>query len=232
MIRIVHTSDPHYTGDRIQNTIIDAAFDRIHQMYPDAFVSITGDITDNGKQIEYQQATSKLSIFGDKLIVCPGNHDECIWGNFYNWRAKKRFEESFHNNSWPKVTLIENIAIITLDSVAHTISPMDFACGRIGYFQRQRLNMLLDLYKGYTIIIFVHHHPFYHNKFMKLLDADEFIKICMNRVNVLGFGHNHICRKYENIFGIDYALAAGKTTDANGKWLITSNDDLIHVERI
>jgi len=231
IMQFIPMSDTHFHEDSVKNTDMDTEFIRLDILFPDVRKIISGDITHNGYALEYAYAANRIK---ETDIVCPGNHDECTKGSWYNFLARWRFEKTFHITKWPHITTFESekIIIITLDSVCHTINPLDFACGKIGYWQLKRLDNILTKYQGWFILVAFHHHPWYHyNPTMKLIDADQLLAVCKNRVDVFSFGHKHEKRLYQNKDGIRFAFALGKASEPLSKWLFTiSGKDILYKE--
>jgi len=77
------------------------------------------------------------------------------------------------------------------------------------------------------IIVYLHHHPFYHVPFMILKDEKVFHNVIKNRIDVLLFGHHH----RENDFSghrtsLSYGqivYCSGKSTDCHEKKCYTFN---------
>ncbi|MEE4312249.1 MAG: hypothetical protein V2J62_10330, partial [candidate division KSB1 bacterium] len=58
------------------------------------------------------------------------------------------------------------------------------------------------------VIVFFHHHPFLHaDRFRKLLDARELMRVLYERVHLVLFGHQHVSKMWVNTLGIPYILA-------------------------
>lgn len=216
--RFLHLSDPHYHA--IANN--DALFIRnsyIREHYPEHKIVMPGDITDDGTKEQYAIAKDNLYPFKDRIYLCPGNHDYSIMGEFYQKEAAERFEEFAKEfgkdgfiNKIPVVYAPENVLIIFLNSNTETESPFDFACGRIGPTQLELLKNILDdpQYKDFVKMLFDHHHPWMHSDpTMKLLDADDLLRIIYGKVDLFGFGHRHVHQRWEGKAGMRYALAAG-----------------------
>ena len=232
--QFVHGSDFHYRADPANNVEINSVVARWCWSYPNAIRTYTGDVTSNGTSAEYELAVPRLTTTAPAgLIVCPGNHDEEWAGNFYNPFARRRFEKAFNVNSWPQLVIpCAGVVIIALDSVCHTLSPLDFACGKIGSSQRQALDGLLTHYEAWTRVVMLHHHPWDRGFGHYLIDARQFLEVCRNRVDLLLFGHNHVREAYADIQGIRYALAAGKAADADSSWLVNMDGNRITYEGI
>ena len=87
VMKIIHLSDLHISGTKSESRDLDELFKNVARKKPDHIV-ITGDITNSGKDIEYEQVIKSLKkhqLFSrDKLTVIPGNHDlyPCMFSYF------------------------------------------------------------------------------------------------------------------------------------------------------
>ncbi|WP_030176438.1 MULTISPECIES: metallophosphoesterase [Actinomycetes] len=76
MLVVAHMSDLHFNGTLRARRRITAVLDYINARAEgiDALV-ITGDITDTGKQSQYEEAAATLRS-DLPILICPGNHDD------------------------------------------------------------------------------------------------------------------------------------------------------------
>lgn len=115
MIKLIHLSDLHISAPPIANPLaqfglggpslptvnsagitnamVDARLSYIERHYPDHFLIVTGDITDNGLPEEYNEAERLLRRFRGRIFVCPGNHDFGILGNFLTTNQARMFDD-------------------------------------------------------------------------------------------------------------------------------------------
>ncbi|WP_020107119.1 metallophosphoesterase [Nocardia sp. 348MFTsu5.1] len=75
MLVVAHISDLHFNGTAARRDRINAALEYVNSRSSgiDALV-VTGDITDNGRPSEYEEAGATLKS-PLPLMICPGNHD-------------------------------------------------------------------------------------------------------------------------------------------------------------
>jgi 3',5'-cyclic AMP phosphodiesterase CpdA len=156
MYKIAHISDLHINKEEHNantHTFIDLLADIIKRNCNHLF--ITGDITNNANDEEYEKVKNLLSkcefINSDSLTVTIGNHDifggakkgpdvflfptDCKNMNYYEKVKKfhKQFNESFENTKlssedtiFPYLKILkENIAIIGINSVAEWSSDLN-----------------------------------------------------------------------------------------------------------
>ncbi len=239
-MRIIHLSDLHIgRGKNLENTKI--LLNRIDEKYGNEqkkpVILITGDIVDDAKAWQFREANDLFQPFISKryqFLLCPGNHD-------YGWNGMKSRPENIKNygknlsqdTEFPVIEKIGDCYFIALDSMEAETGIYDSygAEGEIGRDQIDDLNYYLEDIKSHSpndkIILYLHHHPFYYNHFMRLKDADKLKEVIrirsdadegndIKKVNILLFGHKHAekqLRSKESKYGIDLILASKKSTD-------------------
>lgn len=237
MTRFLHISDLHIRHRRRDNADLAVFLGRLHRRYPDHWLIITGDITDDGRADQYSQAVSLLRPWEGRLIVCPGNHDYGALGNFYQEDRAKMFEQTFPG--WSQVKIPHegdrNVQVIPIDSCLKTLSPLDFACGSVSLWQLKELDWMVGMRPesgpGFAIVI-LHHHPLFHSDpTMRLLNSQEFLATIAGRCDLLMFGHRHQAGRYDNQFGIPHILAAGSARDWHAREIVI-DDGKITVNEI
>ena len=247
MVTFVQLSDLHVHGsNRKENNvnlrkIVNYILKRHSNNAKKPIVLITGDITDDGKKIQYKKTEELLRPLIQekyKVLACPGNHDYGFAGNFYTEKSQKLFQEHILVNLlniekagengakmedlFPMVNLLEEVLFIGIDSVVGNEEELlHFASGEVGKDQRDALaKILIDpAYKNNKKVVYFHHHPFYRNILKKLVleldDAKKVMRILGRRVDFLCFGHKHYSDIWTAEHGIDWVLASGKTTERN-----------------
>jgi predicted phosphodiesterase len=113
-----------------------------------------------------------------------------INGKFLFWNKKSKAKCTprileYHNHKIVFVLLDSNPQNVTLS--------INFAQGEVG---KKQMKLVKDIatnpkYKGWIKIALLHHHPIYNNYFLKLQDADEFLKIIWDTFSIVCFGHKH-----------------------------------------
>lgn len=223
-MKFLHLSDLHFRSQPEHNREILATLDVIREQYPSHSLIITGDITDDGHEVQYELAYQALDLFVGRIFLCPGNHDFGAKGNLFSQERAERFDRmlaiplqqrgTFCGENLPVLHVLQEegqqILLIALDTNLETLSPFDFACGQIGATQLTALNSLLSDHDiaEMIVIVFFHHHPFLHgDRFRKLLDARELVRILYERVHLVLFGHQHVSKMWVNTLGIPYILA-------------------------
>jgi len=212
MIEIFHVSDLHLGKNAYMNGMAKSLLKAVSERYPFAgkentYLLVTGDVTDHGRNGEYDLAGQALSPFKDRVFITPGNHDYGSWGGTdYTEEKAKYFDDPFasalgfkHPFFDKKVFVRElqdesghTLMMIGLNSCAK-VGVEDWAQGEIGESQR---NELADILAKYDVkipkILFLHHiankdaaFPF----IMTLKDWKELMAVVRDKVDVIAFGH-------------------------------------------
>ncbi len=239
-MKLLHLSDFHYHKDDSNNTAI---YERVERLrgYPDHWKIITGDITDDGRQDQYDKAYRSLSLL-NRVIVVPGNHDYGAFGSIYDESDARLFDvfaNCFNQRPFfdkvPGVIRIENMLFILLNSCLKTEDIFEFASGEIGREQLQRLTTILDEpeNKDFVKVVALHHHPFIHSDpTMRLLDADRLARAVYKKVDLLLFGHKHEKGKWKDKVGCRHILAADALFESKSVWEIDIEGNEISIRAI
>ncbi len=185
MTVIVHISDLHVSKADFDEDIFMKAAAEINELQPDMII-LTGDLTNNGYYVEFEQATRYLSMFEAPLFAVPGNHDSRNLGY-------QSFEELVGERSW-KLTLGDEFTVIGLDS-----SSPDESRGHIGKPQHMWLEHQLDecVINDKFSIVALHHHvisiPQTGRERNVLSDAGDILKtLTTHEVDLILSGHKHV----------------------------------------
>jgi len=219
-MKFVHLSDFHLHKDDEKNQAVAEMLNRVQNQYPQHYLIVTGDITDDGDEKQYENAKALLSPFIGRLLITCGNHDYGRLGNFYDSEREARYAEFEKQMKLPArvnqlySTVLENkVKFIALDSNLRTDSVLDFACGKIEENQLEQLDKELTS-TSLPKIVALHHHPFIHfDPTMKLIDADEFLECCDGKADALLFGHRHKQDIWANRSGIKWLTASGSSPE-------------------
>lgn len=231
-MKFIHLSDLHIHRNDRDNEDVIAMLNYIKQHHSEHRLIITGDITDDGDELQYKKAYAMLRQFENKVFICPGNHDYGALGNLYSFERARRFDQrlarplkqggTFKGDSTPVVNVIregtKKIVLIALDSNLETECSFDFACGEIGETQLRALDTILaENQSPETInVLFFHHHPFMVNDpLMELKDAAQLARTVYRRVDLILFGHKHHTGQWAKRWGTEYMLASDKSPDKN-----------------
>lgn len=223
-MKFLHLSDLHIHTCDCDNSDVTSTLRFIEKTYPDHLLIITGDITDDGTEAQYENARSLLAPFKEKIFICPGNHDFGEAGNVYRRDCALHFDTLaeelrqggvFKGAAKPVVNRIQEdkteVMLIALDSNLETQSIFDFACGEIGKQQLNDLNELLtsESGNGAVKVLFFHHHPFmFNDPFMELRDAKDLAKIIYGKIDLVLFGHKHEAGQWQKTWNTRCMLAS------------------------
>ena len=180
-------------------------------------VLITGDIVDDGREVEFIEARrilEPLRTAGFQVAPLPGNHDYG-WNGAYaeekRFKLFKRYLLGIETRvTYPDVPYAdERVTLITLNSMRAETGFWDglLADGELGSRQLSELAELLTTLraerpKSHKIVVALHHHPFLFPDdplFEKarewlghrLKDGAELMRLLTGRIDALLFGHEH-----------------------------------------
>lgn len=199
-MKIAHISDLHFLSSHFVSEWGKRVIEFINSLEPEILV-ITGDITEEGYQEEYEEAVAYL----DKLevknkVVVPGNHDARNEGY-------KIFEEVFLTR-FPKYEDTE-VVIYGIDS-----SEPDIDDGHIGRENYDNIRKNLSV-KEKVKILTMHHHlipiPGTGRERHIPVDAGEVLNLCKElEINFVLSGHKH--KPWVWKFESTYLITAGTAT--------------------
>jgi len=232
-MKFIHLSDLHFHGDPDKNVQVTNMLAHIRANYPEHYLIITGDITDDGDEQQYELAYQALKPFCEKerrVFICPGNHDFGAAGNIYNRETAEKFDTllssrlkqggTFAGDNMPVVNVVKengvNVMLISLDSNRETLHPFDFACGRIGKKQIEDLDAILSVPSNsvFTKILFFHHHPFIRvNPLMRMAGHRALMRTVCGRIDVMMFGHKHKTDYWKDYCGIPHVIASDSSAE-------------------
>lgn len=246
----LHLSDLHYHRDPKDNAKVNQTMAFVREHFPKHHLIVTGDLSDDGHALQFENALNDLKPFLGRILVVPGNHDFGVAGNFYSLERAERFDRmiseplgqggSFHGYNMPVVNVVQEgadtVMVIALDSNLETEHPFDFACGQIGEGQLKGLDRILkEASPSMTKILILHHHPFiFNNPFMELVDARELMRTIYDRIDVIMFGHKHESKmwKEQELKGVKYALAADNAPGKDYARSLTVKNGKITVKNV
>lgn len=234
MLKITHLSDLHVGQENSIKKCI-ALFQEANEL--GHTVVISGDITDNGLEFEYDMAYYLIEqeLTDCTVVVAPGNHDYGRLGNILEKSARKRFKKYFGKVINPineQISAggeileyydeVEKVVYFVLDSADNKGEEL-FARGRIGHKQLEELKFKLGDWSDTTRVVILHHHPFLRPNIdkplkvpcywgLELADSDEFQDIVKNNCEILLFGHRHHEEGWCDKLGIEITHAADKQT--------------------
>jgi 3',5'-cyclic AMP phosphodiesterase CpdA len=231
MKKIIHFSDVHVgyhdCGDRFQGIVRNVIFTK--EPASAYVIAVTGDLVESSLGgLNYEEAEiyiNRLREAGFTLLLAPGNHDYGT-GTLGNKKYVPIFKKLFLGNAeivYPKLDILDEIAFITLDTMAEELHWYDrlFAQGELGRAQLERLDSALardDVRQCRYRVVLMHHHPFDPWRWHELKDSDALSEVLMGRRNIdaLLYGHNHLGKTRNGKWGIPRCYDAGTTTRKQG----------------
>lgn len=197
LFKIFHVSDLHIHWDKDKNKQVQERLKEIKsEITKQDRLIITGDITDDGSEKQYENALELLLPFKGNIVIAPGNHDFGPFGNLFSRKSLKRYYKLEKALESEKAQLVGDqpfARIIVLDSNLHTFPIFDFAQGKVGWFNRQILKYRLKMLRENSIlsIVALHHSPYDTGFALKLKDAEQFLKTVGGLANYVLVGHEH-----------------------------------------
>ncbi|MCD6223130.1 MAG: metallophosphoesterase [Thermoplasmata archaeon] len=180
-MRIAHVSDLHITGTNFVEQWGENLIKKLNEIEPDIVV-ITGDLTDDGYEYEYEIVREYLDRIEARKIVVPGNHD-----------ARNKGYEIFEEVFGTRYPFYEDskVAILGIDS-----SEPDLDDGHIG---RENYPIIEEKLGGKNKIriLALHHHlipiPGTGRERNIPIDAGDVLQLCKNlELNFVLSGHKHL----------------------------------------
>ncbi len=217
-MRIVQISDLHVGSQFIESQFRKAA-EEINGLRPDVVV-VTGDLTNEGIQKEYEKCSSLLStIRTKKMIAISGNHD-------YRNTGYLLFRRYFPS---------QNITELGGDVVLATIGTArpDRNEGEVGYRQNLWLESTLKRYADRVILVAMHHHlvdvPDTGSDHQTVRDAGDVLRTILDSgVGLVLCGHNH--RPWVWDFGKLKVVNAGTVTSERPRGLFENTYNIITIQ--
>ena len=235
---IIHLSDLHI-GDCMENAHNTwRVFDAIAQNYAGCPVLITGDIVDSGDEGQMIKTRDLIDTLAESnpVVVVPGNHDYAWHGIHCNDNAAAAWHRHLPPAMWMNYSSSkyrqicdglfaaehDGLVIFGIDSGDPT-DKVHTARGYISEGLTEELRRELTARKGKTRIVMLHHHPFDHGTFTRLVGAERFTRAVESNCEILLFGHEHRFGIWRNRNGIPLTVASHKTTsNAIGGHLLIS----------
>lgn len=190
-MRIIQISDIHLLeskSGKLKGHNTYANFSKIlkyiNSNYKFDFLTITGDLSEDGTESSYQLLSKLLTNLLDKVIIIPGNHDN-----------HKNLKLVFRKNLIKKVDL-ENISLHFLDSTAPDVIHGEFTNKEI-----DDLKQLINTEEKDSLV-FLHHHPYltglnWLDRY-NLKNHEYFIEEIAKNKKVKGIFHGHIHGDFVN----------------------------------
>jgi predicted phosphodiesterase len=230
MFTFIHVSDLHIHRDDDHNQTVRSRLGQLRDVHfrhrSDAYLLLTGDITDDGRDEQYARADAAMAWFDRaRVLLCPGNHDHGECGILYEESSDWAFREvlalprGYPLEDWkrnPAVRVLTDrrgsgLLTVGLDSTLHTVSPHDLARGMVGEDQLAALDAILSAADAslQVRLVYLHHNPFETDVTLALGDAEALLDCLRGRVDVLCVGHSHRQELWQGEEGLPFILSAG-----------------------
>lgn len=201
-MKLVHISDLHVKAIPRDNENVRAKLAGVRTMLgPGDSVVLTGDVTDDGLERQYENALELLRQFKGRIIMCPGNHDFGLMGSFYREDSAKHWAKLCEKLEVRPVTNLHIAGFQTgrtlaLNTCVRKGSPVDFAQGKVGFFQLRQLKKFLEQChrERLTSVVLLHHNPYYSEWYCRLQDAKKFFDTILGKADYVLVGHEHKAR--------------------------------------
>ena len=191
---IHHVSDLHFHKAASKNRAVVGKLRALAKSRGDTdLLVVTGDVTDDGQEEQYVQAYRALSPFAGSILLCPGNHDYGPVGNFYEAAAERRWKEFCLSLGSTRTATCDGVLCIALDSCLRTVSPLDFAQGRLAQSELDFARVQISLARSHLqpVAVFFHHDPVNDIYVERLQNAQDVLSALYGMVDLVGFGHTH-----------------------------------------
>ncbi len=154
MTRIAHIADLHLgAADR---RVFDTCADMIHNLEPEAII-VAGDLTQRGKQVEFEAARAWLDQFSLPTLSVPGNHDTPLLNPVTRMTgAFDRYDEYFSH--WSRPLQLRGVHVSGLNTARGWQVRANWAEGRVNLGDLEALASFPSPDDATRII--VTHHPF------------------------------------------------------------------------
>lgn len=194
-MRIVHLSDLHF-GKHVSTEKLGILTKDINEWRPELAL-VSGDVTDNGKKSQFQDALDFLNSLDCQYMVVPGNREICPWA-FWEWvfpfAAMSRHRSYFGpEDRIVKVIDSHKIVVFGLNTIHQLPSWPGKLTRETRYWFREESAKYNDMMK-----ILILHHPVFpvvrSSSFWAhfLSDAGDILQtISQNGFSLILQGHKH-----------------------------------------
>lgn len=210
---IICIADTHFHSSPEENKILEERLASLLFIYPDSYLAIAGDVTDNGEPEEYAEATRILAPWKNRIFLAPGNHDLGTLGLIWKPEAVKRWLKFSTDLGNVADALVDPWRICVLDSTVAEESVLHLAQGNVGDAEMERARLAIEEghAQGYQVVLLMHHTPVdairqgsrelwdeveggFQDWSEKLQDSAAFLKLAYGKTEYIVAGHSHMNR--------------------------------------
>jgi len=154
-LRLFHVSDIHFGGENI--LAVAGAAQWLHDNPVDLIIA-TGDLTREGRPVEFAAARDWLSAMPAPVVVTPGNHDVPYFSLLYRaampWRRFRRWL-----GDWVIPPRIEGLALAGINTARGVQPRLNWSKGQINHHQIGRAAARISGMPPGTLKVIACHHP-------------------------------------------------------------------------
>jgi 3',5'-cyclic AMP phosphodiesterase CpdA len=158
MKRVLHVSDLHFGRD--ERVVVEVLVRAMEDLAPDVLV-VSGDLTQRGRQLQFEHAAAFLGKFRYPQIIVPGNHD----GAYFNpirrlFYPLRRYQQYISDDLFPVYT-DDGLHIVGVNSSRPLAWDLRgfWKNGSLSNAQLQRLRELMACAPAGACRTLVVHHP-------------------------------------------------------------------------
>jgi len=156
-VDIAHLSDLHFGA--ASDAAVTALHDDLSKRQPERVI-ITGDLTQDGRKKEFEEARAFLSAIGAQTFIIPGNHDlpvRNLWARFVS--PYNRFQ-TYIADAVDPVFRSDRLLLIGLNSARRAALDLNWSYGRLSRRQIDDAVRHLQNAGPAALKIVATHHPF------------------------------------------------------------------------
>ncbi|NTX49637.1 phosphodiesterase [Burkholderia cepacia] len=190
------------------NVMFSAAVDSLNRIRPEPdLIVISGDLTDEGTEDEYQKLRELLVELRRPFVVLPGNHDD-----------RGNLRAAFSDHAWlpNEGALSFALDVGELRLVALDTSVPGLHHGELDAETLAWLDSELTEHRSRTVVIVMHHPPFMtgipYLDVYGLRNADAFARVLARHSNVDRILAGHVHRSMQTRLGSVPVLTCPSTT--------------------
>ncbi len=157
MTVIAHISDLHFGAAATR--AVDALRVSLEEQQPDLVV-VTGDITQEGRKREFEEARSFLVSLPGRVFVVPGNHDVPVRNLWARFTAPYDRFGRFVNPDINPIYSSSRLKLVGLNSARRAAVDVNWSYGRLSRTQIENAAAQLNAATPAAIKAVAVHHPF------------------------------------------------------------------------
>ncbi|VFU09541.1 metallophosphoesterase family protein [Methylocella tundrae] len=153
-LRIIHLSDPHFGCENA--AAVEAAIASANAYAPDLTI-ISGDLTSNGRSLQFKAASLWLKRLPQPQIVTPGNHDVPYWNLALRFFAPFSRYRRFIGEPLKTTADLPGLTVRSLNTARGAQPRLDWSKGAINLAAVEAAAQMQT--STTTLKVLVCHHP-------------------------------------------------------------------------